>query len=304
MHVTFRQLQLFLALADHKSVTAAARACHVTQPTVSMQLRELTDAVGLPLYEQIGKRLHLTEAGEALVDTARAMVDEWGAFEQRVHALSGLTQGRLRLAVVSTAQYFVPGLLGRFCASHPEIDIALELLNRDAVVERLRHNRDDLYIMSQPPADIALERQAFLPNPLVVIAPPGHRLLGRRRLALKDLAAERFIMRERGSGTRLACDAHFRALGFTPEVRLELGSNEAIKQSVAAGLGLAVLSRHALADVPQDEGLVELAVPGFPIRSSWWTLYPKGKRLSPVAQVFLEYIGRTARDWRERGGPA
>lgn len=303
MHVTFRQLQLFLALADHKSVTAAARACHVTQPTVSMQLRDLADAVGLPLYEQIGKKLHLTEAGEALVDTARAMVDEWGAFEQRVHALRGLTQGRLRLAVVSTAQYFVPGLLGRFCASHPDIEIALELLNRDAVVERLRHNRDDLYIMSMPPADIDLERQAFLPNPLVVIAPLGHRLLDRRRLALKDLATERFIMRERGSGTRLACDAHFKALGFTPEVRLELGGNEALKQAVAAGLGLAVVSRHALGASPRAEGLAELAVPGFPIQSNWWTLHPRGKRLSPVAQVFLEYIGSTARDWRERSSP-
>ena len=303
MHVTFRQLQLFLALADHKSVTAAARACHVTQPTVSMQLRELTDAVGLPLYEQIGKRLFLTEAGEALVETARLMEDDWAAFEQRIDAMKGLTRGRLRLAVVSTAKYFVPSLLGSFCDAHPEIDIALELLNRDAVVERLRHNRDDLYIMSQPPADIALERQAFLPNPLVVIAPPGHRLLGRRRLALKDLAAERFIMRERGSGTRLACDAHFKALGFTPEVRLELGGNEAVKQSVAAGLGLAVLSRHALAASSQAEGIAELAVPGFPIPSSWWTLHPKGKRLSPVAQVFLEYIGSTARDWRERAAP-
>ena len=300
MNFTVRQLRLFLALAEHKSITAAARACRVTQPTVSMQLKELADAVGLPLYEQIGKRLFLTDAGEALVDTARRMEDEWAAFEQRVDALKGLTRGRLRLAVVSTAKYFVPSLLGSFCDAHPEIDIALELLNRDAVVERLRHNRDDLYIMSIPPHDIELEKHAFLPNPLVVIASASHRWAGRRRLALADLQHERFIVRERGSGTRLACDAHFAAQGFTPRVRLELGSNEAIKEAVVAGMGLAVVSRHALATPVPDHRLVELPVAGFPVQSSWWTLYPRGKRLSPLATVFLEHIEHTARAWYEQ----
>lgn len=297
MNATFRQLRLFLALSEHQSITAAARACHVTQPTVSMQLKELADAVGMPLYEQIGKRLYLTEAGETLAQSARAMVDEWSAFEQRINGLKGLTRGRLRLAVVNTAQYFVPTLLGSFYASHPEIDVALELLNRDAIVARLRDNRDDLYVMSMPPDDIELEKHAFLPNPLVVIAPKGHPLAGRRRLPLQHLANERFIVRERGSGTRMACDAHFAEQGFAPQVRLELGSNEAIKQSVAAGMGLAVMSRHALAaDVTQDQVAI-LNLSGFPIQSRWWTLYPKGRRLSPVASVFLEHIERTARDW-------
>ena len=294
MNATFRQLQLFLALAEHQSITRAARACHVTQPTVSMQLKELADAVGMPLYEQIGKRLFLTDAGHALVDTARAMVDEWAGFEQRIDAMKGLRRGRLRLAVVSTAKYFVPGLLGRFCATYPEIDIALELLNRDAVVARLRDNRDDLYIMSMPPTDIALERHAFLPNPLVVIASRAHPLAARPGLALADLAGERFILRERGSGTRLACDAHFQAQGFVPRLRLELGSNEAIKHSVAAGMGLAVLSRHALLPALQDETVAVLDVAGFPVVSHWWTLYPKGKRLSPAAAVFLEHLERAA----------
>lgn len=297
MNATFRQLRLFLALSEHQSITAAARACHVTQPTVSMQLKELADAVGLPLYEQIGKRLYLTEAGETLAQSARAMVDEWSAFEQRINGLKGLTRGRLRLAVVNTAQYFVPTLLGSFYASHPEIDVALELLNRDAIVARLRDNRDDLYIMSMPPDDIELEKHAFLPNPLVVIAPANHPLAARRRLSLQHLATERFIVRERGSGTRMACDAHFAEQGFVPLVRLELGSNEAIKQSVAAGMGLAVMSRHALAaDVKLDQVAI-LNLAGFPIQSRWWTLYPKGRRLSPVASVFLEHIERTARDW-------
>ncbi|AKU14102.1 transcriptional regulator, LysR family [Azoarcus sp. CIB] len=299
MNATFRQLRLFLALADHGSITAAAEACHVTQPTVSMQLRELAEAVGLPLYEQIGKRLYLTAAGEALAATARAMLDEWLAFEQAIDAMKGLERGRLRVALVSTAKYFVPRLLGSFCAEHPNIEIALEVLNRDGVVARLRENRDDLYIMSMPPENLDLERHAFLPNPLVVIAPEGHRLAG-HGLELADLAAERFILRERGSGTRLACDAHFARNAFVPEVRLELGSNEAIKQAVAGGLGLAVISRHALAARPADDQLAILDVVGFPLQSSWFTLHPRGKRLSPVAAVFLGHLERTAREWSER----
>ena len=300
MNTTFRQLRIFLALADHKSITAAAQACHVTQPTVSMQIKTLADEVGMPLYEQIGKKLHLTEAGEALVETARAMEAEWSGFEQRIDAMKGLTRGRLRLAVVSTAQYFVPGLLGRFCATHPDIDISLKVLNRDGVVARLKENRDDLYIMSMPPRDIDLETRAFLPNPLVVIAPVGHRLAGKRNLTLSALADERFIMRERGSGTRLQCDAHFAAQAFLPTVRLELGSNEAIKQSVATGMGLAVISLHALARHLEDDEIVVLDVESFPLLSNWWTLYPRGKRLSPVAAVFLEHIERTAHDWFEQ----
>lgn len=299
MNATFRQLRLFLALAERGSVTAAAEACHVTQPTVSMQLRELAEAAGLPLYEQIGKRLFLTPAGEALAATARAMLDEWLTFEQTLNAMKGLEQGRLRVALVSTAKYFVPRLLGSFCTEHPNIEIALEILNRDGVVARLRENRDDLYIMSMPPENLDLEQHAFLPNPLVLIAPEEHRLKG-RHLKLADLSAERFILRERGSGTRLACDAFFSRAPFVPQVRLELGSNEAIKQAVAGGLGLAVISRHALAARLADDQLTILNVDGFPLQSRWFTLYPRGKRLSPVAAVFLEHLTRTALEWSER----
>lgn len=298
MNATFRQLSLFLALAERGSITAAAEASHVTQPTVSMQLRELTNAVGLPLYEQIGKRLHLTAAGGALAETARAMLDEWIAFEQAINAMKGLEHGRLRVALVSTAKYFVPRLLGSFCRDHPNIEIALEILNRDGVVARLLENRDDLYIMSMPPERLELEKHAFLDNPLVLIAPEGHRLTG-RHLELEDLAAERFILRERGSGTRLACDAYFARIAFVPAVRLELGSNEAIKQAVAGGLGLAVISRHALPNRPEDDQLTILDVTGFPLQSRWFTLYPRGKKLSPIAAVFLEHLKRSAFEWSE-----
>lgn len=290
MNITFRQMRLFLALADTGSVSGAARALHVTQPTASMQLREVTEAVGLPLYEVIGRRVHLTDAGRDLAATARAIVDAWENFGQRVNAMHGLTRGRLRVAVVSTAKYFVPRLLGGFCAQYPDIEIALEVLNRDGVVQRLRENLDDLYVMSMPPADLDLEDHVFLSNPLVLVAWHGHRLAKRRRIALANLGNERFVLRERGSGTRLATDRFFAAQGFEAPTRLELGSNEAIKEAVAGRLGLAVLSRHALRDSELETDLCVLPVQGMPIPSQWHVVHPRAKQLSPIAQVFRAHL--------------
>ncbi len=290
MNITFRQMRLFLALADTGSVSGAARTLHVTQPTASMQLREVTEAVGLPLYEVIGRRVHLTDAGRDLAATARAIVDAWENFGQRVNAMHGLTRGRLRVAVVSTAKYFVPRLLGGFCAQYPDIEIALEVLNRDGVVQRLRENLDDLYVMSMPPADLDLEDHVFLSNPLVLVAWQGHRLAKRRRIALANLGDERFVLRERGSGTRLATDRFFAAQGFEAPTRLELGSNEAIKEAVAGRLGLAVLSRHALRDSELEADLCVLPVQGMPIPSQWHVVHPRAKQLSPIAQVFRAHL--------------
>ncbi len=297
MHVTFRQLRLFVALADTGSVTAAARSMHVTQPTASMQLREIAAAVGLPLYEVVARKVHLTEAGRQLARTARAIVDEWERYGQTVAAMRGLTSGRLRVAVVSTAKYFVPRLLGSFCARHPGIEISLEVLNRDGVVQRLRDNLDDLYVMSMPPTDVDLEDRVFLANPLVMVAPRGHALAGRRRVALRLLEDERFILRERGSGTRLATDRFLDAQGFAPARRLELGSNEAIKEAVAGHLGVAILSQHALRGTEPRRDLCVLPVTGLPIRSQWHVVHPRAKQLSPIARVFHAHLLREASEW-------
>jgi DNA-binding transcriptional LysR family regulator len=290
MNVTFRQLRLFLALAETGSVSGAARAMHVTQPTASMQLREVSEAVGLPLYEVVARRVHLTQAGLELARTARRMANEWDAFGQTIDGFKGLTRGRLKVAVVSTAKYFIPRLLGHFCGRHPEVEVALEVLNRDGVVGRLRENLDDLYIMSRPPAELDLEDQVFLPNPLVLIANTTHPLARKPGLQLQDLRGTRFILREQGSGTRLATDAHFRKQRYTPELRMELGSNEAVREAVAGGLGLAVISVHALAPRPVTQGVAVLDVAGFPIASQWHIVYPKGKRLSPIAEVFRRQL--------------
>jgi len=300
INVTFRQLRLFLALADTGSVSAAARLLHVTQPTASMQLREIADSVGLPLYEVISRRVHLTEAGRDLARTARTIAGEWELFEQKIDAMKGLTRGRLRVAVVSTAKYFVPRLLGSFCTAHPEIDISLEVLNRDGVVQRLRDNLDDLYIMSMPPNDMDLEDQVFMPNPLLMIAPRSHPLAHRKKITLQQLSSERFILRERGSGTRMAVDAQFRKLRFSPLLRLELGSNEAIKQAVASGLGLSVISRHALHDRLEEDDVAVLDAEGFPIASQWHVVYPKGKQLSPIARVFNAHLRAESQHWSGR----
>lgn len=287
---SFRQLQLFLALAERGSVTAAARVCGVTQPTASMQLKDLAATVGLPLFNVIGRRVHLTEAGKSLAETARVMLTEWDGFTQEIDGMRGLTRGRLSVAVVSTAKYFMPRLLGGFCKKYPEIDIALEVLNRDGVVVRLRDNLDDLVIMSKPPEDIDTEEARFLSNPLVAIAPLSDKAKYKKAMTLQAFSEDRLILREKGSGTRLSVDALFGSAGIKPRIRLELGSNEAIKQSVAGGMGVGVVSRHALGSDPAGEGLYLPKVEGFPIETSWRIVFLKGKRLSPIARAFRDHV--------------
>ena len=286
MNITFRQMRLFLALADTGSVSRAAAAMHVTQPTASMQLREVTEALGLPVYEVIGRKVYLTQAGHALADCARTMVGEWERLEQTIGLLRGLQKGRLNVSVVSTAKYFIPRLIGQFCQDHPHIDVAIEVLNRDGVVQRLRDNRDDLYVMSQPPRDMDLEDRVFMDNPLVLIgpAPDPHPSAPQQ---LDDLRSQRLILREAGSGTRMAVDASFAEHRFRSGVLMELGSNEAIKEAVAAGLGYGIVSQHALGRDLNRAGLRIVPLPGFPIASNWHVVYPRRKCLSPLADKFL-----------------
>ena len=298
MNITFRQLRLFLALAETGSVSAAARMIHVTQPTASMGLKEITDAIGVPLYEVVARKVHLTAMGQELAKTARAISTEWESFEQEVHGVKGLTQGKLKVAVVSTAKYFIPRILGTFCAKYPQIDISLEVLNRDGVVQRLEENLDDLYIMSQPPLHLDIDDEVFMPNPLLLIASKEHLLAKKKIVDLSSLKNEKFIFREKGSGTRMATDAHFKRLKLKPDIRLELGSNEAIKQAVIGGLGMAVLSRYSLGDKSDQEDVAILKCKEFPIESSWHIVSPKGKKLSPIATIFKKHLSQQAKSWK------
>lgn len=279
-----------MALAESGSVSAAAKAMHVTQPTASMQLKEVTQAVGLPLYEVIGRKIYLTEVGKELAATARTVAQTWDAFEQSVDAMKGLTRGKLRVAVVTTAKYFMPRLIGSFCTRHPDIDVSIEILNRDGVVHRLRENQDDLYIMSMPPAEIDLRDEVFMANPIVVIAANADPISKRTGVPLQELNARRFILREKGSGTRMAVDEFFRKNKFRADVRLELGSNEAVKESVAGGLGIGVVSRHALHGHQKEHGVSVIDVQGFPLRSAWHIVHPASKKLSPLAFAFRQHM--------------
>jgi DNA-binding transcriptional LysR family regulator len=294
MHITFRQMKLFLAFAETKSVTVAAKQMHVSQPTASMQLKEITHAIGLPLYEVIAKKIYLTDTGKELADTARQMLNTWALFEQNIDATNGISRGKLKIAVVSTAKYFMPRLIGQFCKKHPDIDVSLEILNRNGVVSRMMDNLDDIYIMSQPPKDMALVDDVFMDNHLVAIAALGSAIAKQKTITLGALSAQRFILREQGSGTRMTADRFFKKLKFQPHIRMELGSNEAIKEAVAGGLGIGVISKYALHGRQKEHGVAIINVKGFPISSHWHMVHPAKKKLSPVAMAFKEEVLRSA----------
>lgn len=288
--VTFHQLKVFEVTARRGSFTRAAEELFLTQPTVSIQMKQLTKAVGLPLFEQVGKRLYLTEAGRALLSTCQDIFERLDQFDMTVSDLQGLQQGQLRLSVVTTAKYVIPRLLGPFCRQYPGIDVALIVTNHENILERLKENLDDLYIPSQVPEMMDVFSQPFLENPLVVIASRHHPLAGTGDIPLERLNNESFIMREPGSGTRQAVEQLFDAHNISIRVRLELGSNEAIKQAVAGGLGISVLSRHCMALEGQTGQIAILNVEGFPIPRHWHIVHPKGKHLSVVAQTFFKYL--------------
>jgi DNA-binding transcriptional LysR family regulator len=289
-NATLHQLKVFEAVARHSSFTRAAEELFLTQPTVSMQVKQLAKAVGLPLFEQVGKRLYLTEAGKELYTACREIFDRLSQFEISVANLKGLKQGTLRIAVVTTAKYVIPRLLGPFCQRYPGIDVSLTVNNHEKILESLSDNRHDLYILSQPPDDLDVSIHPFLENPLVVLAWRNHPLVQEKNISLKRLVEEPFIMREPGSGTRKSVQKLFDEQGLELHVKLDLGSNEAIKQAIAGGLGVSVLSLHTLALEGPNSPLAILDVEGFPIQRYWYVIYPSGKQLSIIAQAFFEYL--------------
>jgi DNA-binding transcriptional LysR family regulator len=299
VNITFRQLKIFEAVARHLSYTRASEELHLTQPAVSMQIKQLEQSVGLPLFEQLGKKVFLTEAGQEFSRYSTAISTQMAELEQVVDELKGLQRGRLTIAVATTANYFVPRLLATFCRQHSDVTVSLEVTNREQLLRALVENRTDLVIMGQPPAEMDLVAEQFMENPLVVIAPPDHPLARERRIPLRRLHEEIFLVREQGSGTRSAVERFFAANDMALSTPMEMSSNEAIKQGVEAGLGLGIVSLHTLAMELALRRLVILDAVKFPIMRYWYIVYREGKRLSLVAQGFREFVLRQARQLPE-----
>ncbi len=289
-HATLHQLRIFLAVARHSSFARAAQELHLSPPTLSLQVKQLSETVGQALFEQLGKKIYLTAAGRTLAAACEDIETRMERLGEDLAALQGVERGSVKLAILTTVKYTVPKLLGGFCAAHPGIEVAMFVGNRENLLQRLSANEDDLYIMGQPPEQLDLVSEPFADNPLVLVAPPDHPLVGKTGIPPQRLASEPFILREAGSGTRLTAERFFTSHGVNLRNRLEVGSNEAIKQTVAGGLGLAVLSTHTVtAELALGE-LAQLDVQGFPLIRQWHVVVPRGKRTSAAARAFKEWL--------------
>ncbi len=295
MKPTLHQLRVFHTVASLGSFTRASEVLHLTQPAVSIQVKQLENAVGLQLHEQVGKRFSLTDAGRAVFSTAKDVRDRLDALGEEIADLKGFKRGRLNVSVATTAGYFATRMLAAFARSYPEVSISLDVTNRERLLQQLENNERDLVIMGEPPGDRDLESRPFLENPLVIIAAAQHELAGKRQVLLEDLRGRPFVVREEGSGTRAALERVFAEKDISVALAMVLSDNESIKQAVLAGLGLAVASRHTL-DMELETGrIVVLNVQGFPIVRHWYLAKREGKQLSPIARLFEAFVMHSGR---------
>ncbi len=290
MHLTLRQIEVFNAVARLQNYTRAAEELHLSQPAVSMQIRQLEDGVGLPLFEQVGKKIHLTEAGKHMYEYGRNMADLLDEADEVFEALKGVERGTLSISVATTASHFATRLLAEFTKQHSGITISLDITNREALQRQLENNEPDLVIMGQPPEGVEVEADAFMENPLVMIAPADYPLAQSEKTQLSNFSSERFVVRESGSGTRSAIERFFDAHDVPFHSGIEMTSNEAIKQAVEAGLGLGIVSLHTIELELETGRLKILNVEDFPIRRHWYIIQRKGKRLSPAAIEFRQFV--------------
>ncbi len=290
LRMTLRQLQVFQAVCESRSYSRAAEEISLTQPAVSLQIRQLEALVGQPLFDYIGKKLYLTEAAEALLRASSDIFGRLESLDMQLSDLQGSLQGQLNLAVESSAKYFVPHLFAAFKRQYPEVNLQLVVVNHAQTIRRLSANRDDLLIMSQVPQDMSLEFLPFLDNPIIAVAPADHPLFKRATLKLQDLCGYPLLVREQGSGTRKAIEDYCHQKRAHFQQTIELGSMESQREGVIAGLGIALLSRHAVRRELESGALRELPVSELPLMRSWCLVHPRGKYLSPVAQTFFAFI--------------
>lgn len=288
--LTLRQLEILDAVARCGSFSRASTELHLSQPAVSMQIKQLESILGLPLFEHMGKSIHLTEAGQQTLRAGRAVEHELGNLEHSLAALQGLKGGTLTVSAASTASVFTARLMARFRLLHPDVRLSLNVVNRETLLRHLNENLIDLALMGKPPQGLALSARPFMDNPLVVIAAATHPLAGEKNIALDRLIKEPMIGREQGSGTRSALEKYLGEQGYVFNAAMEMNKNEAIKQAVEAGLGLGVVSLHTVQAELTAKQLCVLDVQGFPLKRQWYLVQREGKRLSPAAQAFSELV--------------
>jgi DNA-binding transcriptional LysR family regulator len=289
-NVSIKQLRLLIAAARGGSFAAAASACHVTPPAVTMQLRKLEAEAELPLFQRNGRGIELTTAGREVLAAADRINTVLADCVAGLAALKSLVRGRVTVGVVSTAKYFAPQMLAAFARTHPGIEIELVIGNRGETIAAFREGLFDVAIMGRPPDDIAIESASIGDHPQVIIAPPDHPLVKRRAIASKAIAAETIVMRELGSGTRAVAEEFLAAHNIKPRIGMEISSNETIKQAVMAGLGIAFISAHTIAAEIEDRRLAVLDVVGFPVIRHWFVVRPAAKRLMPAASALHDFL--------------
>lgn len=289
-NATLRQLKVFEAVARHLSFSRAAEELHLTQPAVSTQVRKLEDHAGLALFEQLGKKVHLTAPGRQMLESARAILDRVQEAEEALGAFKGVQGGRLNVTVISAGDYFFPFLLVEFARRHPGIGLNFEVCNREELLSRLAENATDLAIMARPPTDADTLADAFAPHPYVVVARPDHPLAGEQGIAIARVLREPFIVRERGSDTWQSMEDAFGAQLKAMNIAMQIKSTETIKQAVMAGMGLSFLSAHTISRELQAGTLAILDVRGLPLKLNWYVVHRRGKRLPPVAQAFRQFL--------------
>lgn len=294
INFTLRQLRIFEAVARHLSYSRAAESLYLTQPAVSMQVRQLEESLGLALFEQLGKKIHLTSAGQEFLVYCRNILQQVSNAEAMIGELKG-DGGRLCIDAATTAGYFTPQLLAEFCKRHPQAQVSLNVTNRETLLQRLDRNEMDMAIMGRPPEGHDLDATPFMKNYLVIIAPASHPLAGEKSIPMSRLAEETFLVRERGSGTRSAMERYFADRHIRLNTGTEMNTNEAIKQAVQAGMGLGILSLHTVKLEVEMGHLAVLDVENFPILRHWYIIHRRGKRLSGVALAFKDFLLGEAR---------
>ncbi len=290
LHLTLRQLRVYEAVAHHLSYSRAAKALHLTQPAVSMQIKQLEESVGLALFEQLGKKIYLTEAGKEFSRYCRNILDQLAEMENVLEEMKGIDRGKLSISVATTASHFATQLLAEFCKRYPKVSVSLDVTNREYLLNHLAQNDMDMVVMGKPPEGLDLDMTSFMENPLVIIAAVNHPLVHTPNIPLDRLQQETFLVREQGSGTRIAMERYFGEHNVKLTTGSEMSTNEAIKQAVQAGMGLGILSLHTLSLELEAQRLVVLDVQSFPIMRDWYVVHRTGKRLSATAQMFKEFL--------------